>query len=302
MRRLPQYLRRVASAIVPTGLKKTIRRRLRESVPDMDSLLKLFTGRTALEIGGPTGIFGDEGFLPVYSRLERVDNSLYSTETMWSGKVTPNQQFRYHAKRKPGMQYICDATSLSSVRDSAYECVLSSHCLEHVANPLKALAEWKRCLAKDGLLLLVVPHKDGTFDWRRPTTQIEHIVADYDKSVGEDDLSHLDEILNLHDLAKDSAAGSRGDFKKRCLNNHQNRAIHHHVFDSRLALALVDRAGFNIVSVRLVKPYHIVVIAKRCEAQPENGAFMISCTNYLNGGPFRSDRQWGLESRDSLDS
>ena len=135
--------------------------------------------------------------------------------------------------RKPaGSQYICEATELKPIADRSYECVLASHCLEHVANPLRALAEWKRILKDDGLLLLVLPHKDGTFDCRRPVTTLAHMVEDYEKQIGEDDLTHLPEILALHDLEKDKPAGSPEEFRARSLENRANRALHHHVFDT----------------------------------------------------------------------
>ena len=47
---------------------------------------------------------------------------------------------------------------------------------------------------------LVVPHKDKTFDHNRPVTSLNHLEEDLDNDVDEDDLTHLPEILELHDL------------------------------------------------------------------------------------------------------
>ncbi len=80
--------------------------------------------------------------------------------------------------------------------------------LEHAANPLRVLYEWKRILKNSGTILIVLPHKAATFDHRRPSTSFEHIKADFDSNVDESDLTHLDEILALHDLKLDPWAGS----------------------------------------------------------------------------------------------
>jgi len=188
------------------------------------------------------------------------------------------------------MQFICDATNLKSVLDASYECVLASHCLEHVANPLRALKEWKRILKEGGLLVLVLPHKDGIFDWRRPTTSLAHMREDYENNTGEDDLTHLPEILALHDLEMDEGAGSPERFYLRCINNLSNRTMHHHVFDTSTAISLVDESGFQLIRVDTFKPCHIILLAHRCAGTPDNAAFLAPNASYRLSSPFASDR------------
>lgn len=237
-----------------------------------------FTGKKALEIGGPSDIFKDGGILPVYAILTSVDNCLYSTQTIWTGNVA--QTFNYHPLKPAGIQYICEATDLKSVSSSSYDCVLASHCLEHVANPLRALAEWKRVLKKDGVFLLVLPHKEGTFDWRRPVTPLAHMIDDFEKQTGEDDLTHLPEILSLHDLEKDPLAGSPEQFRERSLQNSVNRALHHHVFDTLTAIQLADRAGFQLLQINNIKPFHIVIVARNSQDAPDNARFLKATPSY----------------------
>ena len=81
-----------------------------------------------------------------------------------------------------------------------------------------------------GLLLLILPNREFTFDWRRPVTSLDHLRADFKRDTPETDLFHLDEILALHDLSRDLPAGSPDQFKERCLRNAEFRAMHHHVF------------------------------------------------------------------------
>jgi SAM-dependent methyltransferase len=140
---------------------------------------------------------------------------------------------------------------------------LSSHSLEHIANPLKALYEWRRILTRDGQLLLILPNKDHTFDWRRPVTTLEHMISDYTNAIGEDDLTHLDEILELHDLSRDLMAGTPEQFRARSLNNSAVRALHHHVFSFASTLELLEYAGFSPILSELALPIHIVVLARR---------------------------------------
>lgn len=42
----------------------------------------------------------------------------------------------------------------------SYDWVYSSHCLEHLENPLGALARWWDCVKPGGHLVVVVPHRD----------------------------------------------------------------------------------------------------------------------------------------------
>ena len=135
---------------------------------------------------------------------------------------------------RKGYQYICDATNLDRIESGKYNFVLSCNNLEHVANPLKALTEWLRIIKPEGLILLVLPDKESNFDHKRRITSMEHLVNDFENNTSEEDLTHLDEILTLHDLSMDPPAGDFEDFKKRSINNFQNRCLHHHVFDMDL--------------------------------------------------------------------
>ena len=223
----------------------------------------LFSNKTGIEIGGPSAAFSKSGFFPVYRIAGNVDNSNFSNVTVWDGTIKSGQTFRVDSKKKLGQQYICEATSMQSIPSASYDFVLSSHMLEHCANPLQALSEWKRLLRKDGLLVLLLPDKRFTFDHRRPVTSLEHLVADFKSGKKEDDLTHLEEILKLHDLTRDPEAGDLAFFKARSLRNAQNRCLHHHVFDMPLAVRLVEHAGFDVLGAEEIKPHHILVLAMK---------------------------------------
>ena len=44
-----------------------------------------------------------------------------------------------------------------------FDFVFSSHCLEHLANPIAALEHWKSRLRSGGVLFLYLPHPDMTY-------------------------------------------------------------------------------------------------------------------------------------------
>jgi SAM-dependent methyltransferase len=46
-----------------------------------------------------------------------------------------------------------------------FDFVFSSHCLEHLTNPVAALEHWKSRLYSGGILFLYLPHPDMTY-WR----------------------------------------------------------------------------------------------------------------------------------------
>ncbi len=120
------------------------------------------------------------------------------------------------------------------------------------ANPLQALSEWTRVLREEGLLVLVIPHKDGTFDHRRPVTSLAHLIQDFEQQVTEADLTHLEEILRLHDLTKDTGEGDFESFRQRSIKNLDNRRLHHHVSNTSLAVEVIHHIGLQILAVEAI--------------------------------------------------
>ena len=53
-----------------------------------------------------------------------------------------------------------EADDISIIADKAFDWVYSSHLLEHMEDPLKALKEWWRILDTGGVLVLYLPHED----------------------------------------------------------------------------------------------------------------------------------------------
>lgn len=221
--------------------------------------LPYVSGKRGLEIGGPSGIFKKGNVLPIYEEIGNLDNCDFSESTVWAKHT---KSFIFNPKRAPGNTLFLDGSNLVDVPDSNYDIILSAHNLEHFANPIKALKEWQRVLTPNGTLVLVLPYYRETFDHLREPTKVDHMFEDFEQDVGEDDLTHLSEILEKHDLKRDVAAGSKEDFHKRSLANFSNRCLHHHVFDEHNSHELLSRAGFEILAVELAAPFHICLLAR----------------------------------------
>jgi len=53
-----------------------------------------------------------------------------------------------------------DAQYMSSISDNTYDFVHSSHCLEHLDNPMTGIKNWLRILKPSGYLIITVPDED----------------------------------------------------------------------------------------------------------------------------------------------
>jgi ubiquinone/menaquinone biosynthesis C-methylase UbiE len=197
--------------------------------------------------------------LPIYEHLGGLDNCVFSQKTVWE---THPDRYTYKKGKPPGKNIICDGSDLSIVPDGSYDFILSSHNLEHFANPVKALKEWQRVTRPGGSAIIVLPNYAKTFDHRREPTEVSHMLDDYDRDVQEDDLTHLPEILQLHDLSMDPLAGTAEEFRKRSRENFANRCLHHHVFNESNSRALLAEMGMTVFAVETALPHHIFLLAR----------------------------------------
>jgi SAM-dependent methyltransferase len=192
----------------------------------LDGILYMISAKkTGVEIGGPS----NTGRV-VYQHATTVDNVIFSKDTIWSKHT---DEYNYYENKK-GKVIINDSVNIHLVENDRYDFCFSSHSLEHIANPLKAIREWLRIVKSGGFIVIIVPEKSQCFDHRRNYSSFTTLLAQYEKDVGEDDLSTLPEILHNHDLAMDPPAGDLGAFTKRSLDNFNNRCLHHYVYSDEL--------------------------------------------------------------------
>jgi hypothetical protein len=151
---------------------------------------------------------------------------------------------------------------------------------------------WRAALRPGGHVLIVAPHGAATFDHRRPPTSVAHMLEDYERGTGEDDLTHLDETLRLHDRRRDPTTADDDSWETDRRNNFETRLLHHHVFHGGNLAGLVDSAGFQLRWVRAQFPHDILILAERLPdgKEPDNAALLASDAEWRRGSPFVVDR------------
>jgi SAM-dependent methyltransferase len=249
-------------------------------------------GAKALEIGGPSGWFRSGGKLPVYEVVDSVDGCNYADDTLWGGSEGGGA---YAPEGTPrGRMFILEAGDLSAIDSDSYDALLASHVIEHLADPIGALGEWSRVVRPGGHLLLIAPHKERTFDRRRPVTPLEHMVEDHERGVGEDDSTHFDEVIALHDMSRDRVARSdREGFEARTRDNLRRRGVHHHVFVTETLLRLLDHCGLEIRAVHPRVPEDIFCLARVPAGgeRPDNARWLAAEAEWRARSPFELDRR-----------
>ena len=208
---------------------------------------KNFINKRGIEIGGPSLIF--RNILDLYKIISGLDGVNFANTTIWEGEISEGFGYKYY-KNKCGYQYINDAVDLTGIDSDKYDFLISSNCLEHIANPIKALNEWKRVVKANGYILVIVPNKIANFDHNRPYTTFDHIVNDYEDNILENDMSHIEEILALHDLSLDLWAGNQDEFEMRCKENYSNRGIHHHIYNVSLIKKMFLKLQISVIHVK----------------------------------------------------
>ncbi len=157
-------------------------------------------------------------------------------------------KFENYANEPTNAQYFGEATNLPFV-DESLDYVASSHVLEHTANPVKALCEWHRVLKRRGIVYMIVPDKQFTFDCNRDTTEVKHMIDDYLNQTDDTDPTHIEDFV----YGVDWAEFSPDDAPEVAMKNRDELAqsyklatarkdiinIHFHVFTEESLLDLI---------------------------------------------------------------
>lgn len=72
-----------------------------------------------------------------------------------------------------------DRDGLQPFGDDSLDFVVCNHVLEHLANPIRTVAEIFRVLRRGGRLVVGVPDKEFTFDKPRALTSFQHLAKDW---------------------------------------------------------------------------------------------------------------------------
>jgi SAM-dependent methyltransferase len=217
----------------------------------------IISDKKGIEIGGPSAVFRRKFNLPIYDNVLSLDNCDFSQNTKWASHA---QSYRFSERKEAGRTYFCEGSALGHIATGEYDFLLSSHNLEHMANPIKTLKEWQRVVKQGGHLVIVLPHYARTFDHRRTPTTVQHMIDDYDRDTGEDDLTHVEETYVAHRLNDPSRSDQ--DLRELLLTNFSHRMMHHHVFSELNSRDLLEAVGFKVLAVEMQLPFHIFLVAQ----------------------------------------
>ena len=134
--------------------------------------------------------------------------------------------------------------------DGAVDILVSTHCLEHMANPIKTINEWRRVIGKVGVIWFVLPHGSRTFDSHRPLTTTSHVIDDFNNETTDDDQTHWPEFRDLTVLSghrlipKNYISKAKGNDFNFFYNQ---RLIHHHVWTLNSFIELISTLGLETI-------------------------------------------------------
>lgn len=156
-----------------------------------------------------TKLLEHSDLVPKYLHGQGVEIGAFTTPVPG---ITPIHfdRFGHYAGQPTLAEYLGDACALP-VFDSSVDHVVTSHVLEHVANPVAAFREWCRVLKDQGIIYLVVPHRALTFDRPRPLTTVDHMLQDHAVGTTQVDGTHIDDFVYGVDWSLFSPATPAGE-------------------------------------------------------------------------------------------
>jgi len=203
-------------------------------------VIQILKNKEGIEFGGTTELFWNPQFrMPLYDNVKLDGGNL-----MEDNHFQESFSEKYIYNGKEGVQFNVDCAGDLSGIDKKYDFIVTSHVIEHIANPIKAIKNWSDSLLNEnGYILSIIPHYSFCFDRKRPLTTIEHLISDYENDIGEDDKTHIEEQKTLHDWTK----GGHPDFYKLCEINDKTRVVHHHTFSPETVESLFKACGLNSI-------------------------------------------------------
>lgn len=204
---------------------------------DWDRIREKIYGLDILEIGGPTELFNKDGHLFLYDIIGSIDGTNIKDDNIFQKDLRTH----FCTPEKNGIQYFWDVSQRAPEElIGKYSIVISSHVLEHIANPIQALCNIRSVLRPGGIVVTIVPFKDYCFDHNREFTPANHMEEDYRNETKEDDTSHIEEIVRGKSYPKHML-----DYQQLLSRNNQVRLAHHHCFNLDTLCSVHISAGFT---------------------------------------------------------
>ncbi|HEX8754595.1 MAG TPA: methyltransferase domain-containing protein [Solirubrobacterales bacterium] len=167
-----------------------------------------------------------------------------------------------------------DGERLATAAEGSQDFIVANHFLEHCENPIRTIETHLARLRGGGTLFYAVPDKRFTFDFRRPVTPLEHVIADYEEGPERSRRQHYDEWSRL-------VEAKEGQTDEECLAHARDLeakaySIHMHVWTQaefmRLILHCRERFGesFDLEAGARQGIEFMVVLRKQGQMPPPN--------------------------------
>jgi GT2 family glycosyltransferase/SAM-dependent methyltransferase len=167
---------------------------------------------------------------------------------------------------------IDDGEQLATVDSASVDFIVANHFLEHCQDPIGTIQTHLSKLRPGGALFYAVPDKRYTFDFRRPSTTLQHVIDDHERGPERSRAGHYLEWAQLiygdepptEEQARTAAEQLAAD----------DYSIHFHVWTQADLTALMfhihERLGsFEVEAIRRRGIENIVVLRKLWDAESE---------------------------------
>ena len=146
-----------------------------------------------------------------------------------------------------------DKIGLSIIADGEFDFAILNHVIEHVANPIRLIAELFRVVKRGGHVVLACPDKRHTFDKNRDLTTFDHMLEEYVAGASEvTDDHYLDFLKGVHPELMALPPEQVGIHVEHV----RNRREHAHVWDSASFRDFIDRT-LALINVRASCVYEV---------------------------------------------
>jgi len=158
---------------------------------------------------------------------------------------------------------IDNGEALETISPASQDFIIANHFIEHCENPIKTIMIHASRLKPGGILYLAVPDRDKTFDRRRPITQLEHVIKDFQNGPAWSHLEHYREWARLVENVQEECVEDRA---RQLINIRYS--IHYHVwrwkdFNDLLNYVRTElKTGLIVKETALSRNEFIVILQK----------------------------------------
>lgn len=136
--------------------------------------------------------------------------------------------------------------NMSAIAKKDYNFIVCSHVIEHTPRVIQSLKNVYEHLAKNGMFVMAVPHKEFIFDKYRQTTSLNHHIKDFEQYDRNKDILH---VIDFLENAQIKYLGKTEDITQHCLNfleGSNELDLHYHTFTEDSIAEIINWFNSNV--------------------------------------------------------